>query len=227
MSDWGGVRERVEALAAHPRGHEVFGARGHRFVLMEPLTEPELADLEAQLGVRLPEDYRDFLLQVGAGGAGPCYGVFPVQKKDGLWAWAGDGADLADLARTAEPFPVEGPAQADIDALHDECPDEEAFDGIDGFDEAYEAWDARLADLLWNPDRTVGAIVLCHQGCAQRLWLVVSGPEAGHMWTDYRVDDQDLAPMVGPQGEPVTFFAWYMDWLDEATRTLAGHVPSP
>ncbi|MFC5183799.1 hypothetical protein [Actinomadura harenae] len=57
------------------------------------------------------------------------------------------------------------------------------------------------------------------------MWLVVSGPERGHLWSDDRVDDVDLvdlAPMLGPDGEPVTFTAWYRAWLDETTRELAG-----
>lgn len=116
---WPGVREQVEALAGRPGAETVFGAPGHRFALDEPLNAQELADLESQLGVRLPEDYRRFLLEVGAGGAGPAYGVFPVRRADGQWAWEGDGASLADLAPLPEPFPMQGPSQAEIEALQD------------------------------------------------------------------------------------------------------------
>lgn len=82
---------------------------GHKWVVEDPLTQGELAELEAQMGVRLPEEYRAFLLHVGAGGAGPAYGLFPVRRVQGRWRWEGDGADLADLSRLAEPFPAQGP----------------------------------------------------------------------------------------------------------------------
>ncbi|MEY2242417.1 SMI1/KNR4 family protein [Streptomyces sp. BF23-18] len=75
MTDWIGVRDRVLALAAVPGSDKVFGARAHGFALDAVLTAAEVADLEARLDVDLPEDYRSFLLRVGAGGAGPAYGM--------------------------------------------------------------------------------------------------------------------------------------------------------
>ncbi|MFD9622134.1 SMI1/KNR4 family protein [Streptomyces virginiae] len=77
---WSGVRHRVVALGAQPSSSEVFGSHGHRWVLEDPLTDDGLADLEAQVGVRLPDDYRSFLTCMGAGGAGPACGLFPVSR---------------------------------------------------------------------------------------------------------------------------------------------------
>ncbi|GHI10177.1 hypothetical protein Scel_84980 [Streptomyces cellostaticus] len=98
---WADLRQRVEAAGAGPEGSRVFGALGHEWVVEDPLTQGELAELEAQTGVRLPEEYRTFLLRIGAGGAGPAYGLFPVRRVQGRWRWEGDGADLADLSRLA------------------------------------------------------------------------------------------------------------------------------
>ncbi|MEV4333395.1 SMI1/KNR4 family protein [Streptomyces sp. NPDC049597] len=223
---WVGVRERVQALAGTPGAVQVFGFHGHGFRLEDPLTPQELAALEERLGVRLPEDYRAFLLHVGAGGAGPAYGVFPVQRgEDGEWEWDGDGGDMASLDRMTELFPVDRPREEALAAHESECPDEDDFDDPDAYDAAYEAWDER--DPLWSDDLTVGAICLCHLGCALRRWLVVSGPDRGRMWDDRRADGIDLQPMSNADGSPMTFADWYLTWLEEAERqardTVATH----
>ncbi|WP_190195170.1 SMI1/KNR4 family protein [Streptomyces minutiscleroticus] len=218
--EWAGVRDRIAALSALPRRGEVFGSLGHRWALENPLGEDELAELEAQLRVRLPAQYRAFLTQVGAGGAGPAHGLFPVRRVGGRWRWEGDGADLADLAALDEPFPQKGPAPELLDALLAERPEEEDFEEIEDFDDAMEAWDTRWEAVLFAPERTAGAIVICHLGCAQREWLVVSGPHRGTIWSDPRADDADLEPLLDNEGKPVTFARWYTDWLIKAERTV-------
>ncbi|MER7107046.1 SMI1/KNR4 family protein [Streptomyces sp. NPDC000229] len=208
---WAGVRERVLALAKAPAAREVFGFHGR---LEDPLSREDLAGLERYTGVRLPEEYRDFLLHVGAGGAGPAYGVYPVcRNEDGSWQWHGDGADMTLPTRLAEPFPVDRVDPGVLAELLDEQPDEEAYEDIDKFDAVNEAWEERMSEVLWADEATVGAICLSTVGCARRQWLVVSGPERGRMWDDPRCDDADLAPMG------VTFAEWYLDWLADAYRT--------
>jgi hypothetical protein len=210
MVDWSGVRARVSALADDPRAHQLFGANGHGFRLRATLSEADLAEAEAQFGVRLPEEYRGFLREVGAGGAGPFYGVFPLVRTGGSWRWEGDGAELTGLDRLVEEFPRTGADPEALAALLAACPenDEDAVEGAE-YDARYEAWYERLGELLWNPDRTAGAICLCHEGCAYRRWLVVSGPERGTIWDDARTANEDLKP------NRTTFAAWYLDWLAE------------
>jgi hypothetical protein len=89
------VRARVAALAANPAAGEVSGAAGgHGWRLEPPLTPVELESVEAQLGVRLLDEYRDFLGRVGCGGAGPAYGLLPLRLQQDGWAWDGDGTML-------------------------------------------------------------------------------------------------------------------------------------
>jgi hypothetical protein len=216
---WAGVRQRVEAVAAGPGGGKVFGAPGHKWVVEEPLTRDELAELEAQTGVQLPEEYRAFLLHVGAGGAGPAYGLFPVRRVQGRWRWEGDGADLADLSRLADPFPDQGPDPRQLTELLAQQPQEEDFDAIEDFDDAVEAWDERWEVVMFAPERTAGAIVISHLGCAQREWLIISGRHRGTIWSDCRVDDVDLVPLLNEDGTPVKFDRWYTDWLKTAECT--------
>ncbi|WP_328956061.1 SMI1/KNR4 family protein [Kitasatospora purpeofusca] len=106
--DWSGVREQVLALRDAPFAGEVFGARwqgfGHDFLVEPPLSETELAEAEEELGVSLPPDYRTFLLEVGAGGAGPFYGVFPLRRDEQGWHWL-DGKVRSDNTHPGKPFP--------------------------------------------------------------------------------------------------------------------------
>lgn len=208
----------MHSLGVRPASSGVFGSWGHRFALDEPLTPADVADLEGQIGAVLPEEYQAFLLQVGAGGAGPAYGVFPVRRIQGRWRWEGDGAELADLSRLAEPFPRLGPDPDLVRTLWEQRPEEEDFDEIEDFDDAIEAWDERWEPVMFSPDRTVGAIVISHLGCAARQWLIVSGSEAGRIWSDNRADDEDLTPLLDEHGAAKTFGRWYLDWLNESEQ---------
>ncbi|MFE0425379.1 SMI1/KNR4 family protein [Streptomyces sp. NPDC058953] len=221
---WSGVRRRVRDLGVLPSSGKVFGSQGHRWALDDPLADDQLAELEAQLGVRLPDEYRTFLTCVGAGGAGPAYGLFPVRRVQGRWRWEGDGAHLADPSMLARPFPDQGPDPRERDALLAVRPEEEDFDEIDDFDDAIEEWDERWGALLFAPERTAGAIVVSHLGCAQREWLIISGTHRGTIWSDWRADDGDLVPLHDQTGRPVTFARWYLDWLRKAE--LTAHQPA-
>ncbi|MFC1436652.1 SMI1/KNR4 family protein [Streptacidiphilus sp. N1-10] len=218
--DWAGVRKRIAELRALPGSQQVFGTLGHRWILEDPLGEGALVELEAQVGVRLPTEYRGFLTNVAAGGAGPSSGLFPVRRVQGRWRWEGDGADLADLSRLAAPFPDQGPDPDLLSRLLAERPEEEDFEEIEDFDTAIEMWDERWDAVMFAPERTAGAIVICHHGCSQRDWLIFSGSHRGTVWSDPRVDDADLEPLLNAEGKPLTFTRWYTDWLDQAERTV-------
>lgn len=205
MADWTGVRERVLVL----RGSE----------LEDPLSVQEVNDLEAQLNTSLPEEYRSFLVEVGAGGAGPAYGVFPVrQPEGGTWSWIGGGAEIADLALIRDPIPGRLD-EAVVTALFEDRPDEEDLENPDDFWPLYEAWERRMGDVMWSPERTAGAICVCDHGCALRSWLIVSGPERGRIWYDGRADEEDMTPLL-IDGQPATFERWYLSWLNEAEKKI-------
>ncbi|MFI0915093.1 SMI1/KNR4 family protein [Streptomyces abikoensis] len=225
VDQWAGIRERVATLSVQSAGNEVFGALGHGWVLEEPLAEDGLAELEEQIGVRLPEEYRTFLLHVAAGGAGPAYGLFPVRRTQGRWRWEGDGVDLADLSLLAEPFPEQGPDPKALEELLAQRPEEEDFDEIEDFDDAVDAWDEQWDAVMFAPERTAGAIVICHLGCALREWLIISGSHRGTVWADSRVDDVDLMPLLDDDGKPVTFARWYTGWLERAEHTVMATSP--
>lgn len=58
------------------------GVSKHRFELNPCASEEVAAAFEAKHGIELPEDYRAFLLEMGNGGAGPYYGILPLDEFD-------------------------------------------------------------------------------------------------------------------------------------------------
>lgn len=69
------------------------------------------------------------------------------------------------------------------------------------------SWDARLDDGASVLD---GTIRLADQGCGGRSLLVLRGPHAGEVWSDWTAEQGTLAL------EATTVFAWYAQWIDRA-----------
>lgn len=83
------VRKRLALLRALDEDSQLFGAARHEWTLAPPLPRATLDAFERRAGVTLPDDLRDFLLELGASGAGPYYGLCPLP----------DDLDAAALAR--------------------------------------------------------------------------------------------------------------------------------
>ena len=64
-----------------------FGAKDHKYQWNPPAALADVEAFEREIGVTLPEGYRDFLLQVGDGGAGPFYGLFSLKQVRGWLGW--------------------------------------------------------------------------------------------------------------------------------------------
>lgn len=58
--------------------YQVFGASTHRYKLNPPVSTRDLASFESRYSVKLPSEYREFLLKLGNGGAGPDYGLLSL-----------------------------------------------------------------------------------------------------------------------------------------------------
>jgi tetratricopeptide (TPR) repeat protein len=165
------IRDRVRLLAAIDPDLRLFGATTHEYQLAPPLTEAELAALEAELGP-LPAEYRAFVRTLAAHGAGPHYGLLEPRPPGELRA--GVAASPARAFRCDRPTPGTTP-----------CPP-----------------GAHLLD---------GTLVVAEQGRGRRSLIVVAGPRAGELWSDWTRDGEGLAP------EAPSLVAWYEQWI---SRTL-------
>ena len=115
MDDIATLADMLRRLQDADPGFRVFGSKKHRYQLGEPLPERELAAFERAAGVRLPEDYRRFLSVVGNGGAGPYYGLEPLDMF---------GRDLS------RPFPFVTATDTLSDEELDRLSDGDAYPGV-------------------------------------------------------------------------------------------------
>lgn len=191
------ARALVARLRESDPAHLVFEA---------PIQEPDLIVWERAHGIELPVDYRTYLLELGNGGAGPFYGIWPL----GLWDGAGARGSFDDaISDLSAPFPHREAWNLPADRL--DPPDFEDDDEADAWQEALDA-------DLYEPSLMNGAFWICDQGCALRTILVVSGPERGTVWADLRATGGGIVPHTGSDGHHLTFGDWYLTWLEQAMR---------
>ncbi len=180
---------------------KVFGARHHKYLLRPCASEQALAAFEEQRQVRLPEEYRRFLLEVGDGGAGPSYGLESLsnclQHLD----------DEASATALAQPFP-----HLDYWNPMDE------WRCAGRVHETYSFYEAEFV----RDENVFGSIVLSNLGCGMTNLLIVSGPQSGSVWLEDRCNSAGIFPlMLGnarmdlerSDGPRIGFLDWYEHWL--------------
>jgi len=194
------IKAKLAELQELDSAYKVFGSSSHRYRPGPPLTASELAECESNLGVQLPAEYRDFVMQVGNGGVGPFYGLFQLGG--------------FDMENPTDPDQIKKPFRW-IDATNpsqwqSSGPEDGALimsEGEEG--ESYLEW--------WI---IPGVLYICNYGCAIRFFLVVNGPQAGEVWIDRQAEDKGIIPERGEDGSTLHFLQWYEKWLDEGISKL-------
>lgn len=216
-ADFAVIRDDLRRLRASIARLNVFGSQAHGFRMHPALSEEEVKQFEARHHITLPSEYRGFLIHVGNGGAGPAYGLFKLGEMDdgfGHEVWKEKDGIIGVLSL---PFPHTGPwNDLSEEPVYDEFRESDP-DWKEEYQRQMDAWEDRV---YWNTANVNGAIPLCHLGCALRQWLVVTGPEVGNVWDDYRTDHGGLKPLQQADRQRVTFLQWYRSWLDDALRQL-------
>lgn len=178
--------------------------------LPRPLLPAELDEAEEQLGVRLPQEYRHFLLEVAAGVPGglPAPNLAPlVRNAAGRWRWDNVGT-RTDESRLSEPFPAR-----EVDEPPENEPRRADFASEEAYRAELAAWENEEPPYDRDPvdDLTRGAVCLHALGCGDAIWLVVGGPSAGRMWADHFAHDAGLYALRTARRAPLTFRAWFLD----------------
>jgi SMI1 / KNR4 family (SUKH-1) len=163
------VRARLAAARAADPELRRFGADTHRYALGPPLDEAAVAEFEARHGVVLPAAHRSFLTEVGDGGAGPYYGLYPLD---------GSGLHPVDVDERARPGHLAA-----------------AFPHTVAWNPVYYGPHPEITEDDYSADeQTAGSLVICHYGCGALFRLVVTGPARGQVWFDDRCSGGGLTP---------------------------------
>lgn len=207
------IRQGLRRLKELDPGFGLFGANSHHYELNPPLPEEDVTEFECKHSIRLPADYRRFLLNLGNGGAGPTYGLFPLDRHDDGWKFCSfeSGFLVGDLAQA---FTHRDAWNANNELWSRE-PDLESLTQEEQH-QAMETWDRLLETEYWSRSIMGGAIPICHLGCARRQWLVVTGAEQGNVWVDDRADNRGVYPLRSEEGDRVDFAQWYMGWMSDS-----------
>ena len=199
------IAERLDEVRGLDRDLITFGAAKHRYRLNPPTSQQQVTAFESQYGIHLPEGFRAFVTQLGNGGAGPWYGLEPLEN--GIL----DDLDLKSGAiDPGSPFPHETAWNLDLerhDGSDDEPPDDDCHDSV--------------VEEYFDPKWVQGAIRIANFGCGVSLNLVVNGPEYGNIWVDDRGNDGGVYPdpFFGRTNR-TDFLTWYEIWLERTESEL-------
>ncbi|MER5281100.1 SMI1/KNR4 family protein [Streptomyces sp. NPDC002809] len=173
-----------------------------------PLSETEICEAEAELGIVFPDQYRAYLLRGGAGD-----GVNRLRRSAAGWGWHGDSDTNYDLLTTAFPHPDSyGADEEELNArepLTGDFPDENAYRA------AWRQWDAEYE--VFQERKTSGAVFVQDNGCGFATLLVVTGALRGSLWFDGRATCDRIIPLH-LAGRPVSF----EEWLGRVSMALVG-----
>jgi len=200
------IRQKLKELKRKDPAFQVFGSSSHRYQSKGRLYENEVKSFERAYNIELPPDYREFIMQIGNGGAGPYYGLESLA--DGIYQDL-DNKKKADLINPSLEFPFTEAWNMDYYNEEEEEPDEL---------KEKEYFDSKWAN---------GLLRLSNFGCGVSMNLVVNGKECGNIWVDDRCSDGGIYPdqYFGNEGR-ITFLTWYELWLDKSLSEFSslGHV---
>lgn len=180
---------------------QLFGSEEHQYQLHYPLSEKEILNFEKINQIQLPVAYRNFIKDIGNGGAGPAYGVFRLQD----WAFE---LDIENKNFLNKEFPHKEKWNL---IFSDNENDEYNVESNE-----FVAWELEY----FSEEYVYGSIRICHYGCAIYYILVVSGIEKGNMWVDARATDEGIYPVQSETKSRYNFAEWYNEWMAESLVKL-------
>ena len=196
-------REEVERILEQARRMdpqlEMFGVSEHQYKLGSPVDLTFVRSIEEKYHFRFPEDYVQFITEVGDGGAGPGYGLYPFS----YYCTEAESAKEANarkkylhrLGRELRLLPIE-PEWLDDFCISQEDYKKNPEKYFRGSSESFN----------WHNDTPYGFFHLGTHGCWRDFGLVTAGERYGQVFIYDTEGAFELAAS--------SFQAFYQDWLD-------------
>ena len=207
------IKGKIGQLAWLDKNLSLFGSNKHKYLLNKTISIHTIRQFEQKHKITLPTEYVEFLTKIGNGGAGPFYGLEPLENAlfDDLHYKRPDS-----LLDPSKPFVHTDPWNLEFRPTVD----------VEDNEEEYYKQKTEFEENYFNPSFRNGAIAIYDYGCAVSLNLVVNGQEFGHIWTDDRGNDQGIYPSyeLGNKNK-ITFLNWYELWLDNSLKEINNKPP--
>jgi hypothetical protein len=190
------IKKKLIIAKNEDKALKVFGASSHKYKIGKTVSADQIIHFETEYNLKLPEDYKAFLLHIGNGGksdqdaaAGPSYGIFPFGKN--LEEFIYSNAENC-FKQDCRIYPK----------MSDEFWKELTKNIDENDDISHEDFDAELGKMF------AGILPIASQGCSYYYGLVLNGEFKGRV---VNIDIDRQKPFFTFESN---FLDWYERWLD-------------
>lgn len=184
--------EEIKFLAAKARERDPkfhrFGALSHKYEFNPPIEIAKIREFEKGSGLTFPDAYVIYLTQIGNGGAGPNYGLFPLEKVQGFY----NPEVEIFLDRTDIPNVWE-----EVCRVYDEAFENDSDEYL------------KIEERVLN-----GSVIIGTPGCTMYTILMCAGENCGKIG----VVDLDMEEYAPPSLSDQTFEKWILEYFRKAAK---------
>ena len=180
-----GIKSKLRILKNNDAKFKVSGASKHRYESAK-VEERDVQSFEAQMGIKLPDEFRSFIQYVGSG-AGPGYGILSFNEIRILFKkWEDDIGKKADFT---------GSFQFSEDLIQS----------------TFEMRKNQHQYQKLKLQKLDGILPICHFGGTNYVYLVICGDGEGLVWS-LNIDGYETMPLGSER--TYDFMDWYENWVD-------------
>jgi hypothetical protein len=190
------ISKKLKILKNKDKTFEIFGSSDHKYKLLKPISIQRLEMLEQKYNINLPDEYVAFITFLGDGGAGPFYGLYPIEMALKDTELIEDYKDdiCSDITK-----PSIFTSKKELKEY------QEMNEKIEDYNERYN-----------NGVRALnGTLEINSQGCSFRNNIILNGPNAGKV---FEFCGDMVEDIFFNYDKFIGFLDWYERWLDNSIK---------